>query len=206
MTETSLRETKKQRTRLRILEVALEIFHRDGFAAVRLSEIARQAEISDQTLFNYFISKEALFEAAVVDWLQARSPMMDAALPVATLPVEEAFTPPLAQWLGFVHEYRWLLGMAAAHTDLFVPYRRTVSPAIEVNYAVRLQRVQALQQQGRIRADIDAERICALYQAIRDHVVGRWLVSPDQTLATLQEEYRSNLAIFMAGIATTPPS
>jgi AcrR family transcriptional regulator len=201
MTQTSLRETKKQRTRLRILEIALKVFHRDGFVATRLAEVARQAEISDQTMFNNFTSKEVLFEAAVVDWLQARGPDIDAAIPVANLSDDEAFTPPLDQWLGFVHEYRWLLSMAAVHTDLFVPYRRQALPTIEINYLVRRQRIDELQRLGRIRSDIGVERICSLYQAIRDHVVGRWLVGADQTLATLQEEYRSNMAIFMAGIA-----
>lgn len=203
MAESSLRETKKQRTRQRVLEIALEVFHQQGFSGVRMAEVAKRAEISDQTLFNYFPTKEALFEGAVVDWLQGRSPMMEPQLATTALPIEEAFTPPLAEWFRFVDEFRWLLGMAAAHTDLFVPYRRAVPPSIEVNYAVRLERVRELQQQGRIRTDISAERICTLYQAIRDHVVGRWLVSPEQPLAALEEDYRSNFAIFMSGIAAT---
>lgn len=200
MTETSLRELKKQRTRARLLEVALEIFHRDGFAATRLSDVARQAELSDQTLFNYFTTKEALFEAAVVDWLRERSPLMNPKLSVEKMNLEDAFTPPLNKWLAFIDENRWMLGIAAAHTDLLVPYRRN-RPIVEVNYAVRRQRVEALQRLGRVRDDISAEQLCILYQAIRDHVVGQWLLDTEKPISALRREYRTNMAVFMAGIA-----
>jgi AcrR family transcriptional regulator len=55
-----LRARKKARTRDRLVETAAGLFHERGFEAVTVSEIARVAEVSEQTVYNYFSTKEAL--------------------------------------------------------------------------------------------------------------------------------------------------
>jgi AcrR family transcriptional regulator len=58
--ELGLRERKKQRTRLLISETARQLFAERGFNAVSVAEIARAAEVSEATVFNYFPTKEDL--------------------------------------------------------------------------------------------------------------------------------------------------
>jgi AcrR family transcriptional regulator len=58
--ELGMRERKKQRTRQLLSETALRLFSQRGFEQVSIAEIAPEAEASEQTVFNYFPSKEDL--------------------------------------------------------------------------------------------------------------------------------------------------
>jgi len=57
-------ERKKENTRKRreqILEAAMEVFSRKGFATATTAEIAREAGVAEGTIYNYFPSKRELF-------------------------------------------------------------------------------------------------------------------------------------------------
>jgi AcrR family transcriptional regulator len=58
--EPGLREIKKARTRRLIAETATRLFAERGYEQVAVSEIARAAEVAEQTLYNYFPTKEHL--------------------------------------------------------------------------------------------------------------------------------------------------
>jgi len=58
--EVGLRERKKQRTRQLLADTARRLFSERGFEQVSIAEIARVAEVSPATVFNYFPSKEDL--------------------------------------------------------------------------------------------------------------------------------------------------
>src|SRR4051795_2141763 len=56
-----LRERKKQQTRQVHADPARGLFSQRGFDRVTVAEVARAAEVSEATVFNYFPSKEDLF-------------------------------------------------------------------------------------------------------------------------------------------------
>ena len=79
--EPGLRERKKTRTRQAIADAAHELFAAHGFDAVTVADVARKADVSVGTVFNYFPAKEDLFfsgmdvfEAALVDAVRERAP------------------------------------------------------------------------------------------------------------------------------------
>jgi AcrR family transcriptional regulator len=77
--QVGLRERKKQQTRRLLSETARRLFSERGFEQVSIAEIARAAEVSEQTVFNYFPSKEDLvysglesFEEQLLDAIRER--------------------------------------------------------------------------------------------------------------------------------------
>lgn len=60
-----IRYEQKEKRRKEILEVALDLFIRQGYAATRVSDIAQRVGMSVGLLFHYFASKEALYEELI---------------------------------------------------------------------------------------------------------------------------------------------
>jgi AcrR family transcriptional regulator len=81
ITEPGLRERKKQQTREVIAEAGRRLFADRGFDAVTVAEVARAANVSEVTVFNYFPTKEDLFyggmrffEEKLLDAVRERAP------------------------------------------------------------------------------------------------------------------------------------
>jgi AcrR family transcriptional regulator len=75
-----LRELKKEQTRHAIADTALRLFGERGFEAVPVAEVAREANVSEATVFNYFPTKEDLvyhrmeaFEKELIDSVRNRA-------------------------------------------------------------------------------------------------------------------------------------
>ncbi|HWG28573.1 TetR/AcrR family transcriptional regulator [Actinospica sp.] len=72
MEKTGLRELKKARTRRLIAETAARLFAEHGYEQVAVVDVAHEAEVAEQTVYNYFPTKEQLVtdrEAQVRDRL-----------------------------------------------------------------------------------------------------------------------------------------
>jgi AcrR family transcriptional regulator len=76
-----LRERKKQQTRRLIADTARHLFAERGFERVSVAEVAREADVAEATVFNYFPSKEDLvfsglerFEDELLGAIRARPP------------------------------------------------------------------------------------------------------------------------------------
>ncbi|WP_041795278.1 TetR/AcrR family transcriptional regulator [Pararhodospirillum photometricum] len=80
MTEASPRRRRKEARPAEVLEAALETFARKGFSATRMDDVAARAGIAKGTIYLYYPSKEALFEAVVREYLVENIARAEAAL------------------------------------------------------------------------------------------------------------------------------
>lgn len=62
-------EARRERKRRQIMDIARDIFLRDGYAGASMSEISAQVGGSKGTLYAYFASKSDLFRAMLEDFL-----------------------------------------------------------------------------------------------------------------------------------------
>ncbi|PKA43360.1 TetR/AcrR family transcriptional regulator (plasmid) [Rhizobium sullae] len=72
--------------RASILEAAADVFCRQGFAGASIDEIAVEANVSRQTIYNHYCEKETLFVAVVDDVLKRANSMLFSML--ATFPAD----------------------------------------------------------------------------------------------------------------------
>jgi AcrR family transcriptional regulator len=103
-----LRERKKQQTRQLIADTARRLFAERGFDGVTVAEVAREADVAEKTVFNYFPTKEDLFysrlEAFEEELLEA-------------IRTREAGETVLAAFRGFLLQPRGVFAMKAPGGD-----------------------------------------------------------------------------------------
>ena len=110
MPEAGLRERKKARTRRVIADAAARLFAERGYEQVAVSDVAREAEVSEQTVYNYFQSKEQLvtdleqeFQDQFSRLIRTRAPGTTPAAAIRELvldAVEGIRRVPVQQWRG----------------------------------------------------------------------------------------------------------
>jgi AcrR family transcriptional regulator len=106
MAATGLRDLKKARTRRLIADTAARLFAERGYEHVAVSEVARAAEVAEQTVYNYFPTKEQLVtdreqqvQDRLCDLIRSRPPgvtpaaairgfVLDAVAGIRTIPPE----------------------------------------------------------------------------------------------------------------------
>ena len=110
MPETGLRELKKARTRKLIADTAARLFAERGYEQVAVSDVARAAEVAEQTVYNYFPTKEQLVidrdqlvQDRLCDLIRSRPASTTAAAAVRSFvleSVENIRSIPRSQWRG----------------------------------------------------------------------------------------------------------
>jgi AcrR family transcriptional regulator len=110
MDSTGLRERKKARTRQLIADTAARLFAERGYENVAVTDVAREADVAEQTVYNYFRTKEQLvtdreqqIQDRLCDLIRSRPPAITPAAAIRDYVLEAAAgirTIPRDQWRG----------------------------------------------------------------------------------------------------------
>jgi len=171
-TEVGLRERKKQQTRELIADTAHRLFADRGFDAVTVAQIARAANVSEVTVFNYFPTKEDLFfggmqffEEKLLDAVRTRAPGES---------VLEAFRRPVLAGFPVLAEAERIRSIVAARNLI------SASPSLEAHEReivaryTRLLAEQLAEEAGTKPGDVEvmgvASALIGVQRAVTDYV------------------------------------
>lgn len=200
----SLRETKKARTRGDILKVARELFLKRGFDETRVSDIARRLLVSEQTVFNYFPSKQAIVEALAAEWL-AENARVAGPGPLPGDSVLDAGRIGLGLYLLRLSPHRDYIRLLLDHSSI-----ATVRPggaghgpteeATRLQVRMSSELYRAAQRTGEIRPDVDPAELAELVFYVVGWSLRTW-VDTEPPPSLLELAFR-RVRLVMAGALT----
>jgi AcrR family transcriptional regulator len=200
-----LRDLKKRQTREQIIGTAARLFAERGFEHVTVADVAREAQVSLATVFNYFAGKEDLFYSPLDDFGDR---LVDA---VRGRPAGE---PAVAAFRRQLEGTGGLLQRAEAGDADAVQRMRTVhqviadSPALQARESQAFARTTArlagvlaetADEDAGIRAAVVAHALMGVHRALVDYVRRR-VLSGD--LAHLDADVRRHTAAAFTLIET----
>lgn len=157
------RETKGERTRRRLLELAIDHFGRKGYRATSVTEITREAGLTQAASYAYFENKEALFRAAVDH--DAESLVRSVTAPLADTPIRELLPAILVFLASRLDEHPLAVRVMSGQEPEASTQLADLPALLEVRRLLTTRLTQA-QEAGEIRTDVAAEPLATGLQVV----------------------------------------
>ena len=169
-----LRERKKQQTRQLIADTARRLFAERGFEGVPVAEVARRADVSEATVFNYFPTKEDLFYSSLEEFEEKL---------LAAVRDRKPGTSVLAAFRDFMLVERGVFDMKAAGGDDEATERvRTITRVITESPALLARERQVLDEYSSSLAAVIAEETGAAAGDVLPAAVANALIGVHRSL------------------------
>jgi AcrR family transcriptional regulator len=189
------RERRRNETRARIYQAALELFTSKGYATTNIEEITEAADVAKGTFFNHFPSKEALVEE-----MTARA-MSQVAAAAQRVQQESSVVPVLAMLSGHLADgpgrsgvlLRSLLGTVLSSDSLVAKFTEMAALARQ-QIATIMARGQQL---GELRGDVTADDLARTLQQVVWGTMLLWCANPCDD--DLRERLAKAFAMFCQG-------
>ncbi|CAN5896022.1 hypothetical protein BH23ACT8_BH23ACT8_25440 [soil metagenome] len=170
------RQRRRRQTIAEILAVALEVMGEEGVAGLSLSEVARRMDVQPPSLYKYFSSKLAVYDALFADGVRQQKAAVDAAIEGVEpgLPALRAGTAAVVRWsvehpvLAQLLFWRPVPG--------FEPSPEAFAPAVEVMDDTRRVMQDSIDR-GQLHPDAASERGLALFTCLIGGVISQQLAN-----------------------------
>ena len=181
-----------------ILTVALELVARQGFRRTSIKDISDAVGLTQAGLLHYFDSKDDLW----VEILRRRDAIDNATEWHANDPGEllSAIVRHNAEVPGLVQMFVNL--SAAAATDPEHPAHAYFRERYANSRQTMTADFRAMQQDGRLRSDVDPEQLTSVLLAVSDGMQIQWLFDPSRDMAT-HVELVTRLAVAQVAAASS---
>lgn len=195
--EVTRRERKKEATKANIMQTAISLFEKQGFAATTMNQIAEEADVAMGTLYNYFASKEAFVGEYMRQVVAEKHTEISSELAGKATTYEKLrfFCDVSAQWMENNRSFMEVYCLDPWHY-CFGPTEKEVprSGLDEVLAGIFAEG----QQKGEIRRDFSPELLTRQFMAMYYFAILSWLANPaDNPLA---ENLYDGLELLLKGM------
>ncbi len=173
-------ETKGERTRRRLLEIAIDRFGSRGFRGTSVSEIARAAGLTQAASYAYFENKEALFRAAVDADASALIDKVSAQ--VSGVPPRHLIPSVIVYALAALNDHPLAHRVLSGLEPDEVP-RLVGLPALERFGQTLAAQIAAGRESGEVRADLDPGKLAGGLESLILGVLFNTVLSGGQAQA-----------------------
>ncbi|MEW6182988.1 MAG: TetR/AcrR family transcriptional regulator [Bacillota bacterium] len=189
-------ERKKKETRQKIVQVAMDLFQRQGFINTTMEQIAEEADIARKTLYNHFPVKEAIVDEFVRE--------ISEGLAQATFEVLHNLPDTRSRLLTALDKaYEWV-EINPEITGICLGYRlKNMYRGSEFNggetgtQSIVAEIIRQGQQSGEIRQDVPVKLMVVLIDILRGAIVLDWL--NDSPSFELRKEIAKIVDLFLYG-------
>lgn len=194
-------ERKKEKTRKKIIAVAMDLFHKQGFDETTIDQIALEADVAKGTIYNHFPVKEAIIGEYMKRDVEKRKPEIIREL-------QEL--PDTRSRLTLAFRKSLELAEAGIKKDLLKKYfayrMQTFEQPVrdrslkQSGFHLVLEYIVNLgKEKGEIRKDIPTEVLAMQLESLHNITIIRWLIIPDEF--PVNDSITWNVNLFLDGAA-----
>ncbi|MDI6908175.1 MAG: TetR/AcrR family transcriptional regulator [Thermoanaerobacterales bacterium] len=189
-------ERKKEKTRTKIIDVAIGLFDKQGFDSTTMEQIAEQADVARKTLYNHFPVKEAIISEYVDRFIRERESELHCLIqenPDTYSRLMAVFNRSMewARIKGYVYLVYITFRMQDVLRDGEKNIRRSRITAILQEILIRGQ------EAGEIRRDIPLQMMVIQLDTIRLTMIMGWLKDPEEF--SVQTFIAKSIDLFLNG-------
>lgn len=173
------RDRKKEQARTKIIDLAIDLFEKQGFEQTSMEQIAREADVAKRTLYNYFSGKGAILLAYMQRINQNYDPLWQKVIDK---------NPNTKTRLMAMLEIG--LDWASQNKDIFIMYAASRLQDMASMHQMESDKRSGLQgvfervirrgqEDGELRTDMPAEAIAALLHSNVFMVLMTWMMQGD---------------------------